>query len=348
MPPRHTPRSRRSRRLEGPRRPGGARVRSSLVSGALCAAVLALAGCDDNGGTDPGSLRFGQIGEVQLRLEVPLRLGEGFLEQSLSWSSEGRYRLEERISYLEMEGDRTVSRSTQNPEVLAGTYAQWITQVNEVPSLSLFVDRLDPTLEPECGQARTRLTLTIRDEPRGETVAWTRCADGSLGFLVPRNAGPDPEAARVVNAATLLRDVTLGEGFISTYQGSVPFYTLAKGEDSGAKLEDGRAITTAAQWQNFWSLHTQSDEEPPEIDFEERIVLVGGVGVRNEAGDSVEIRRVLPTDGRSVVELFERVPGDFCSPAAKVHTPFHIVVAPTVPLPVEFTQVRVERVPCGQ
>ena len=83
------------------------------------------------------------------------------------------------------------------------------------------------------------------------------------------------------------------------------------------------------------------------VDFAEDMVVVGAVGVREEAGDSVEIRRVLTVQDGSVVTLFERAPGDFCSPAARSHIPFHIVRTPRIPFPVVFTEVEVERVPCG-
>lgn len=77
------------------------------------------------------------------------------------------------------------------------------------------------------------------------------------------------------------------------------------------------------------------------------MVLVAAVGERHEAGDSVEVRRVVPADGGTLAEAFERVPGNFCSPAERTHVPFHVVVAPLAPLPVTFPEIVVERVPCG-
>jgi len=77
------------------------------------------------------------------------------------------------------------------------------------------------------------------------------------------------------------------------------------------------------------------------------MALVAAVGMRTEAGDSVEVRRVLQTGEGTQVSLFERIPGDFCSPASRDHYPVHIIVAPRTLLPIAFSEVVQERVPCG-
>lgn len=328
-----------------PAGPSGYRHQALAAVALMCAAGLAA--CSDDGGTGPGGLRFGQIGEVQLRMETPLFVGRGTLEQTVTWSSRGPFQLSELISYEDQLGDSELDMESRNPDVLAGEYAIWIAQINEAAGLELFVDELDPDLDPECGPGRTRLTLRIRDEPLEQTVAWTRCVRGSLATLVTSAAGPDPAAARVANAAILLRDATVGPEFRSTYEGSMPFATVARGEDSRADLDEPRAIVDEEEWQAFWEAHAGGPSTPPSVDFQKDLVLVGAVGVRQEAGDSVEIRRVLPVDQRTIVTLVERIPGNFCSPAARTHVPFHIVRAPRVPLPVEFTTPTVETVPCG-
>lgn len=323
-------------------------MRSSPVAWAL-GLLLAASGCDDGSSTGPGTLRFGQIGEVQVQLEVPKHLGAGALVQAISWSSDGPYVVDESISYEGVEGDRTVQQELLNSEVLAGSYAQWVAQVNEVPALHLFTGALDPELNPVCGQAEARLSLEIRDDVRDESVRWTRCVDAAeLTALRPARSGPDAAAPRLATAAMLLRDYTVGEMFESAYRTTAPFATVDRGEGSMATLPRSRVIADQDTWTAFWSEHTGSDDLPPAVDFGRDVVLVGAVGLREEAGDSVEIRRVLPAGDRTVVEVFERIPGDFCSPAAREQTPFHIVRTPRVPLPVFFSDVRVERVPCGQ
>lgn len=327
-----------------PPRPFGRPSRAGLF-----ASLLVVAGgmaCESDP-TGLEGLRFGQIGEVRLKLEAPLLLGLGSLDQTIIWNSDGPFQIEESISYRGAVGDRTVTRVVENPEVLAGSYAQWIAQVNDVPALRLFSEELDRELDPDCSIGRTRLTLEIRDEVREESVTWRRCADGTLNTLTTSSAGPDAGAARVAAAALLLRDRSLGRDFASAYRASVPFGTIDRGEDSEADLSDPLAITDQAAWEEFWAEHTASDDTPPEVDFDEDVVLVGGVGVRQEAGDSVEVRRVLPLSNETRVLLVEQVPGDFCSPLERIHTPFHIVRVPLVPLPVRFSEAEVVRVSCG-
>jgi len=87
---------------------------------------------------------------------------------------------------------------------------------------------------------------------------------------------------------------------------------------------------------------------PPEVDWTREMVIVAAVGERTEAGDSVEVRRILQTGEGTQVEIVERVPGDFCSPASRRHFPVHVVVAPRTLLDVlRFSDVATERVPCG-
>jgi hypothetical protein len=63
----------------------------------------------------------------------------------------------------------------------------------------------------------------------------------------------------------------------------------------------------------------------------------------------VEVRGVLPTGPATFVRVVERIPGDFCSPVSRTHTPFHIVRTPRdpLPLPVQFITLEPELVPCG-
>jgi hypothetical protein len=218
--------------------------------------------------------------------------------------------------------------------------------------LSLFVEGLEPdeSAPPslECPVNRARVTLTIRDAARGEELAWTRCVTGRLETMTTSGAGPDAAAGRVAAAVILARDYSLGEAFQSAYSGSVPFGTIERGEDSGAEPSESFALTKRDEWLAFWRSHKGSGSVAPFVDFSEDMILVAAVGLRSEAGDSVEIRRILPVGDSTFVLRVERIPGDFCSPAEKQHYPFHIVVVPTVPLPVRFVEpVAVERVPCG-
>jgi len=314
--------------------------------------------CGNENGTQPGTLRFGQIGEVRVTLVVPLRFNgmEGELQQNLTWNSTGAWQLREGISYRGLPGDETVERNTEHAGVFSASYATLITQLNDAEGLELFTSDLPMGLEPECSVGHTRISLMIWDDIKKESALWNRCTEGSLGTLVTSSSGPDAGAVRIVQAAILMRDRTLGPAFLSAYFGSVPFGTLDRGEDSGAELPRPRIfhsseagiLETPQGWVSFWRAHKGNPTaQPPAVDWANEMVLVAAAGKRTEAGDSIEIRRILQTGVGTDVTLFERVPGNFCSPAARDHYPVHIVVAPRTLLPVEFRDILEERIPCG-
>ena len=323
------------------------RLSSRLLRRSALALALVATACDSGGPIDPGSLRFGQIGTMQLTVVAPLALGAGETEQILTWRSDGRWELREEVRYRELVGD-VASRRLEGPsQSLATAYAQWITDVNDNPGLSLFVDGLDPSLDPTCSVTRSRVTIRIDDDPSGQSESWTRCVPGfmqDLGF----QAGPDPAAPRVANLARLARDYTLGEGFPAAHAATQPFGTLDKGEDTPTALEEPIIIQDEFTFDEFWAIHRPGTVAPP-VDFETETVIVAARGERREAGDSIEVRGVRPGGAQgTVITLVERVPGDFCSPAEQTHVPFHIVVTPLAPDPISFQRpVTVERVDCG-
>lgn len=326
--------------------PARFRAFRAVVGTVALAFGLAPVACGD-GGTQPGDLRYGQLGSLRVSLDAPLRLGVGQLRQSLEWRSDGAWTIQESISYKGTVGDVHVRKNPGDPAQFAAAYASLITQLNEVDGLQIYnFPDLSPTAVPECGEARTRITVTIRDEPKNEETTWIRCADGSLSTLTPEGAGPDPAASRIALAAMLARDYTLGEKFSSAYSGSVPFATLDRGQDLASAERTSTVFTDSAQFRSFWG-QAGGGKPQPSVDFSSEMVILGVVGVRGEAGDSVEVRRVLQVDQGTLIEVWERVPGDFCSPVAQVHTPYHVVVAPLTPAPLRFSDIRVEFVACG-
>jgi hypothetical protein len=331
--------------VKGP--PRTCRVRIPFL---LAALALLMGGCDGETTVVPEP-RFGQVGEIRVDVQLPLAGESGRLDGILVWRSDGRWVLAERLSFQGREGDQTLVASRRNPGELAQEYASLITQLNETPGLRL-LGEVDPSLNPSCIPPRSRVILTIADQARGEVIQWTRCADGSLFTFTPGGAGPDSGAARVVTAAQLVRFFTLGDAVTSAFQGTVPFGSLDVGEDSPARpigpqafiSQDGRI---PPEWAAFWSAHAPGTGSPPEVDWDREMILLAAVGRREEAGHRVRLRRVLPVGNATQVELVEEVPGDFCSPAARVRYPFHIVVAPRGPQPVIFSDPLQERVPCG-
>lgn len=321
---------------------------AALIAGlAVSAAVL---GCGDNSPTNPDDLWYGQVGKLSAMLEVPLLEYDGLLVQKLEWASTGAWSVEETISYLGVDGDQDVRRNPGNPAQFAADYASLITDLNRKEGLNLFIPELLPDslpdTRPDCKAGQTTIRFTLQDDARKEHTTWTRCADGSLANLTTENAGPDPQAARIVQATILARDYTVGDDFASTYTGSIPFSTLNRGEDLAAGLRVPTVFTDSAEFRSFWGQAGEGNPLPS-VDFSKQMVVVAVVGERQEAGDSLEVRRILQVDQGTLIEIAELIPGAFCSPAAREHVPFHTVVTPRTPRPHRFTDIRVIPVPCG-
>jgi hypothetical protein len=321
---------------------------SARLFGTAALAGLAVACSDEPAG--PDEQPFGRIGDVHVEVLSPLDGGKGELRHVIEWSSNGPWRSVERISYGGKLGDETVLRSTGDVISLSRTYAAWIDLVNDTPSVSLFGGRVDPELDPDCPVATSRVTLSIADRTRGDSIAWTRCSDRSLPTLSGAGASPGADASRVVQAAALARSFTLDQqrGFRYQYTGSMPFGTVDRGE-AASQLTVPRVIENQQNWRAFWAQLTGTDETPPTVDFATDVVLVAVIGTKEEAGDSVEIRGVLPIAGGTQVSLWERRAGHFCTPARRTHVPYHVVVAPhgMLPRPIFFSDVSLDTVPCG-
>jgi hypothetical protein len=332
-------------------------------------AAWSAASCDSTDPVDPGG--FGTVGEVEVEVRSPLgqplggpQLGlfQGTLTETLRWRSNGGWTLAERVSYLGVLGSERVRRSRLNPGELTEEYQSFIFQITEAAGTRLLGIASQEIL-PGCGSiflpfSTTQVTVTIRDDARNETARWVRCTRGifmaspASPDIDPNAAGPDPEASRVVNAAQLARFYTIGFGTPSTFAGTVPFGTIDRGEYSPAEPTVSRIFTSSdgtppQEFRNFWAEHAGPDEELPEVNWFSQSVLVAALGARQEAGDSVQVRGVHRTSLGHRVDIVERLPGDFCSPAEKRVYPFHVVVLPTVSFPLEFAAPLVERVPCG-
>lgn len=328
-------------------------------SAALFALSFVVAACGDEG-VSPGTLRFGQSGQIEIQVITPLpRAGE--LREQIVWRSAGGWQIFESIAYSSVTpgvreritGDarRRVSQGT------ASAYAVLIALVSETDALKL--DGVDAALVPTCEAASSTVILRLYDQPRNETREWQRCGHGPLASLTPEGSGPDPGASRVVNAMQLVREFTLGGGaaFLPTYHLSVPFGTLDRGSDSRSAQRTPKAWVgevgpdstrrAPADWASFWRAHTGRDEAPPAVDWAREMVLFVTMGQRYEAGDSIEVRRVLPVGDGTNVEFWRTAPGNFCSPASRTHVPFHLVVAPLTPLPIRFSDQGEERIACG-
>jgi len=314
-----------------------------------------LSGCDPVG---PRFLRFGSDGLVRVTVEVPLQTGIGWMDQVLTWKSDGAWNLFEEIGYEGVVGDDRLLRNPGLPYRFAANYLSLLHLVNDNSGTKLWglQERV-----PECGTGRSRVSFLIRDNMRDEQREWSRCAPGatSLRALTTRGSDPDDGSARVVQVAMRARDFTLGANSNRyAYTGSLPFATLERGTKSGMDLtestlyrstSEGEEGEAPREWLDFWKQHTgSSGQQPPQVDWSKEMVIVAAVGIRDEVGDSVEVRRVLQV-GKDLdvkFEIVERVPGDYCAPATRIIRPYHIAVTPRSAAPVSFG-FRVERVPCG-
>lgn len=308
-------------------------------------------------GPGDGPLRFGQAGEIRVTVVAPLYLGAGELQQVITWRSDGAWKVYEEVSYLGVVGDQTLGSNPGLPFEYASIYASIIQKLNDDDGFRLLgVPELDEIKDPRCTGGMSRVTVQIRDETSSMEREWTRCAQGRLANLITQGSGPDVVASRVIQAAIFVRNSTVGDDFLSTYSGSLPFATVERATESGAGLRRSthfRSPNSAcshapADWSDFWGSHVGSGErEPPEVDWCTQMVLVAAVGERHEVGDSVEVRRVLAIGEGTRFEVAERGPGDFCAPARRTTTPIHIVVAPKSPEPITPVLLTPERVPCG-
>jgi hypothetical protein len=337
--------------------PAGCRVNPRQRYGSRGGTALSLlgllalgSGCDGETTVLPAPI-FAQEGEVRADVEVPLMGGEGRLEGTLVWHSDGRWVLVERIYYRDVLGEEVVRRSRTNPGERAPEYASWVTQLNQTPGLRLpgEVAQGGPT---SCPEGAARVTFTMVDTFREEVATWQRCASGNLFSVTPGSAGPDGGAARVVTAIQLTRSFTIGDQERSVFEGSVPFATLERGVDGAGREGASQAFVSEdgsepEGWQEFWSRHAGEGVPPPEIDWGKEMVLFATTGRRDEAGHQVRVRRVLPVGVSTQVQAVEEVPGDFCAPASLERYPFHLVKAPLGPLPVVFADLLPQRIACG-
>jgi hypothetical protein len=333
-------------------RPSARRARGGLASLWVLAGALLTAGCDDGNG--PDELPLGRRGEVHITVRSPLE-NQGALEQAILWKSNGTWQLAERISYKDVLGDETVRRSTEDAGTLAQSYANLIARLNAPGGPVQIVDLLSPDVVPVCDQSLNQsiVTIEIVDSRRSTRTKWSRCGSGTIARLTSEGVR-DPEAARVVEAARQVRSATidldrkwLEKGY--AYTGSRPFKTIERGELTKVPLLVPRLFEDQALLAAFWAQYMTSTP-PPVVDFATEVVLVAAVGTRQEAGDSIEIRRVLPIEFGTRIELWERRPGNFCTPAPRVHTPYHVAVAPIAgsKRPIFFEQeAQPDEVPCG-
>lgn len=349
------------RRLRGAETPCGGRPRSRKKSLTISLTMVyaMLQACDPVG--MPPELRFGSDGQIRVTVEVPLQRGIGWMQQVLTWNSDGAWKLYEEIGYDSVVGDANVMRNPGLPYLYAANYSSLLQLAIDNEGTRLWEP---PDRVGDCGIDKSRVSILIRDNRHDQEKEWARCAATAtaLGDLSTAGFEPDDGSARVVQIALTARDFTLGEDFDGySYTGSLPFRTLDRGVRPGRELSTNLAFRSSDSgdpgeeppgWTQFWEAHTGGDGGSPEIDWSREMVVVAAIGRRDELGDSVEVRRVLQTvdldDNRIIqtrIETVERVPGNYCTPATRITWPYHIVVTLRGPPSRSFSHRR-EEVPC--
>lgn len=317
------------------------------------ACMAAVSACDSS--IVAPNLRFGQSGQLVVEVLTPQRglLADGELRQTLTWRSNGAWQSLESIAYRGKIGSKATTRSPGIPVAFVSAYATLIAHINGTGGLGLFIDGLSTGLVPVCDDDQARVTLRIQDEIRHQERSWTRCSRGALGALNPSGSGPDLHASRVIGVANRIHSSTLGDSATSAFHGSIPFATLDKGAKPGEQEVTPRvffggpgANDEPRDWRDFWRWHA-GGTPAPEVDWSMDMVVFAGDGARYEAGNTIEVREIEPVLDGALVRLVEFVPGDFCSPASVVQTPYHMVIAPKTNEHVQFADLTEERVPCG-
>lgn len=111
---------------------------------------------------------------------------------------------------------------------------------------------------------------------------------------------------------------------------SLPFVILHQDSYSGIDERRRNLVRTEAEWHELWSEiagHRVPPPEPPQVDFERRMVIVAAMGSKPTGGYAIDIARVRTEGDRIVVEVVETSPGPGCMTTQAFTAP---VVAVTV------------------
>jgi hypothetical protein len=234
----------------------------------LVLAGFPVVGCGDNGGTPPiGSLRFGQIGEIRVSVAAPLLFGEGEgeIQQILTWGSSGAWVLREQISYRGLLGAKTFRRSTEIPGPTPRPMLLSLRSSTKPAGLELFIPsspRVFPGLSPGL-DARHRLHLGS-SQGAGSQLDPVHTRDS--GHPTDLGGGTGLERRPGDPGGHPRKGLHTGSRFTSAYLGSVPFGTLDRADDSGARLGAPMVFLSVPEgnpqsptgWEAFWQAHRVS------------------------------------------------------------------------------------------
>lgn len=148
----------------------------------------------------------------------------------------------------------------------------------------------------------------------------------------------------------LVTDSFPGSDFFEDAE-EIPFSEVKK--DHYASLEVGaqnRVIRQEQVFREMWNkLYADHSPVPevPEIDFEERMVLLTVLGQRPTGGYGLRIEKVAVADGELGVHLIKSEAGDNCATTQALTNPIHIVTIPASRSEVTFYEEKIVK-DCSQ
>ena len=128
---------------------------------------------------------------------------------------------------------------------------------------------------------------------------------------------------------------------------SIAFGTLDIGAESGCVRAAKMMISSEAEWQRVWKLHTTTQEiktSAPPVDFEKQSVVALLSGTRS-GGASIQIVQVVPGAASAATTVYyAQTPG--WKEAKTASQPFHFAVVPKIEGALRFADANQECIPC--
>ncbi len=129
--------------------------------------------------------------------------------------------------------------------------------------------------------------------------------------------------------------------------GEVPFETIEQGQSSGIQERSEHVVRSQDAWEALWANHSADDgneDEPPEVDFSQRMVVAVFKGQSSNACHGAEVTNVTASEGGDelvVAGEYYEITDAYC---AEVLTyPFHIVAVDQTDGEVTFEMQETER-----
>jgi len=118
---------------------------------------------------------------------------------------------------------------------------------------------------------------------------------------------------------------------------------------AGLAQPEYRVVNSREKWQELWQeLEPQTSRQqrqasrnpPPDIDFQQSVLIIASMGRRPTGGYSVTISSIVETPQRIVVSVAEQSPGPNCVTTQAITHPIAIVTTAQTQKPFEFEFVR--------